>query len=80
MFISRRRKIVYYPQIVTQTIEVPGPTVEVPGPTVYMDNALLAKFDFATMQNMDLKQDGDYSIPISGGFTSATSAILKALA
>tara|TARA_R110000822_G_scaffold36822_6_gene103453 strand:+ start:1 stop:987 length:987 start_codon:yes stop_codon:yes gene_type:complete len=78
MFISRRRKIVYYPQIVTQTIEVPGTTVEVPGPTVYMDNALLAKFDFATMQNMDLKQDGDYSIPISGGFTSATSAILKA--
>ena len=79
MFLSRRRKIVYYPQIVYQNVEVPGPTVEVPGPTVYLDNALLAKFDFTTMQNMDLKQDGDYTIPISGGFTSSTSATLKAL-
>jgi hypothetical protein len=79
MFLSRRRKIVYYPQIVYQNVEVPGPTIQVPGPTVYLDNALLAKFDFTTMQNMDLKQDGDYTIPVSGGFTSATSATLKAL-
>lgn len=78
MFLSRRRKIIYYPQIVYQNVEVPGPTIEVPGPTVYMDNALLAKFDFTTMQDMDLKQDGDYSIPISGGFTTETSATLKA--
>ena len=81
MFIRRKKKIIQLPPV-TEYIQVPGPTVEVevqvPGPPVYVDNTLLAKFDFATMQNMDLKQDGDYSIPVSGGFTSATSAILKA--
>jgi hypothetical protein len=73
MFLSRRRKIVYVPGT-TQTVYV-----NVPGATTFIDGSLLAKFDFTTMQNMDLKQDGDYTIPVSGGFTSATSATLKAL-
>jgi hypothetical protein len=82
MFIRRKKKIIQLPAK-TEYIQVPGPTVEVQvpvqGPTVYVDNALLARFDFATMQNVDLKQDGDYTIPVSGGSTSSTSATLKAL-
>jgi hypothetical protein len=90
MFITRRKKkICYVPQIVTQTIEIPGPTVEVPGPTeyvnvnvpgptVYVTDGLLAKIDFTNIPAVDLKTDGDYPIAIASGSTTATTATLKA--
>ncbi len=66
----------------TVYVDVPGPTVEVPvyvdvpGPTVYVDN-ILAEFDFANVPDVDLKTNGDYVIPVTGGSTSATTAVLK---
>jgi hypothetical protein len=69
-------------KIVQQIVEVPGPTVEVPvyvdvpGPTVYVDN-ILAEFDLSGVPDVDLKTNGDYVIPVTGGSTSATTAILK---
>ena len=69
----------------TVYVDVPGPTVEVPvyvnvpGPTVYVDNSILAEFDFANVPNVDLKTNGDYVIPVTGGSTSATTAILKVM-
>ena len=88
MFLSRRRKVIEVPGP-TKTINVPGPTVyvDVPGPTItvnvpgpmqYIDGSLLAKFDFTNIPNVDLKQDGDYPIPVSSGSTTATTATLKA--
>jgi len=63
----------------TVHVNVPGPTqyVDVPGPTVYIDNSLLAEFDFSQMSDQNLKVDGDYQIPVTGGSTSATTATLK---
>jgi hypothetical protein len=65
----------------TQYVDVPGPTqyVDVPGPTVYIDNSLLAEFDFSQMPDQNLKVDGDYQIPVTGGSTSATTATIKAV-
>jgi hypothetical protein len=66
----------------TVYVDVPGPTVEVPvyvdvpGPTVYVDN-ILAEFDLSGVPDVDLKTNGDYVIPVTGGSTSATTAILK---
>jgi hypothetical protein len=63
----------------TVYVDVPGPTVEVPvpGPTVYLEKSLLAEFDFSQMSDQNLKVDGDYTIPVTGGSTSATTATLK---
>jgi hypothetical protein len=65
----------------TQYVDVPGPTVHinVPGPTVYIDNSLLAQFDFSQMPDQNLKVDGDYQIPVTGGSTSAQTATIKAV-
>lgn len=41
------------------------------------DTTLLAKFDFSQMPDQSLKTDGDYTIPVSSGSTSATTATLK---
>jgi hypothetical protein len=66
----------------TVYVDVPGPTVEVPvyvdvpGPTVYVDN-ILAEFDLSGVPDVDLKTNGDYVIPVTGGSTSATTAVLK---
>jgi hypothetical protein len=88
MFLSRRRKVIEVPGP-TKTVNVPGPTVyvdvpgptitvNVPGPTQYIDGSLLAKFDFTNIPNVDLKQDGDYPIPVASGSTTTTTATLKA--
>ena len=67
----------------TVYVDVPGPTVEVPvyvdvpGPTVYVDTSILAEFDLSNVPDVDLKTNGDYVIPVTGGSTSATTAILK---
>ena len=63
----------------TVYIDVPGPTVEVPvpGPTVYIDSSILAEFDLSNVPDVDLKTNGDYVIPVTGGSTSAQTAILK---
>jgi hypothetical protein len=65
----------------TQYVDVPGPTVHVnvPGPTVYIDKSLLAEFDFSQIPDQNLKVDGDYQIPVTGGSTSATTATIKAV-
>jgi hypothetical protein len=66
-------------------INVPGPTVEVPvyvdvpGPTVYIDSSVLAEFDLSVVPDVDLKTNGDYQIPVTGGSTSATTAVLKVM-
>ncbi len=67
----------------TVYVDVPGPTVEVPvyvdvpGPTVYVDTSILAEFDLSNVPDVDLKTNGDYVIPVTGGSTSAQTAILK---
>jgi hypothetical protein len=67
----------------TVYVDVPGPTVEVPvyvdvpGPTVYVDTSILAEFDLSNVPDVDLKTNGDYVIPVTGGSTSATTAVLK---
>jgi hypothetical protein len=67
----------------TVYVDVPGPTVEVPvyvdvpGPTVYVDTSILAEFDLSGVPDVDLKTNGDYVIPVTGGSTSATTAVLK---
>jgi len=65
----------------TQYVDVPGPTqyVDVPGPTVYVDNSVLAEFDLSVVPDVDLKTNGDYVIPVTGGSTSATTAVLKVM-
>jgi hypothetical protein len=50
--------------------------IQVPGETVYVDN-ILAEFDLSGVPDVDLKTNGDYVIPVTGGSTSATTAILK---
>lgn len=45
----------------------------VPGP----EGDALAYFDFSQIANIDMKATGTYSIPITGGSTSATSATVK---
>jgi hypothetical protein len=50
--------------------------VQVPGETVYVDN-ILAEFDLSGVPDVDLKTNGDYVIPVTGGSTSATTAVLK---
>ena len=49
-----------------------------PGPTVYVDN-LLAEFDLSNVPDVDLKTNGDYEIPVTGGSTSAQTAVLKVM-
>jgi len=67
----------------TVYVDVPGPTVEVPvyvdvpGPTVYVDTSILAEFDLSNVPDVDLKTNGDYVIPVTGGSTSAQTAVLK---
>jgi hypothetical protein len=64
----------------TVYVDVPGPTqyVDVPGPTVYIDN-ILAEFDLTNVPDVDLKANGDYVIPVTGGSTSAQTAVLKVM-
>lgn len=40
---------------------------------------LLAQFDFSQIPDQNLKVDGDYTIPVTGGSTSATTATIKAV-
>jgi len=61
------------PIIVSPSNPTPTPT---PTPT---SGDLLAEFDFSQIPNQNLKVDGDYIIPITGGFTSATTATIKAV-
>jgi len=51
--------------------QVSGPPV--PGP----EGDALAYFDFSTISNLDMKSAGTYSIPITGGSTSAASATVN---
>ena len=64
----------------TVYVDVPGETVyvDVPGETVYVDD-ILAEFDLSGVPDVDLKTNGDYVIPVTGGSTSATTAILKVM-
>lgn len=63
----------------TVYVDVPGETVyvDVPGPTVYVDTSILAEFDLSNVPDVDLKTNGDYVIPVTGGSTSAQTAVLK---
>ena len=47
------------------------------GPTPPPSTGALAIFDFSTMSNQDLKVNGSYTIPVSGGSTTATTAQIQ---
>jgi hypothetical protein len=47
------------------------------GPTPTPTSGALAIFDFSAMPNQDLKVTGSYTIPVSGGSTSATTAQIQ---
>lgn len=47
------------------------------GPAPVPTSGALAIFDFATMPNQNLKATGSYTIPVSGGSTSATTAQIQ---
>jgi len=58
------------------TIISAGPTPPTPTPS---SGDLLAQFDFSQIPNQNLKVDGDYTIPVTGGSTSAQTATIKAV-
>ena len=50
-----------------------------PAPSPGSGGDLLAQFDFSQMPDQNLKVDGDYTIPVTGGSTSAQTATIKAV-
>ena len=50
-----------------------------PTPVPSSGAGLLAEFDFSKIPDQNLKVDGDYTIPVTGGSTSATTATIKAV-
>jgi hypothetical protein len=50
-----------------------------PAPSPGSGGDLLAQFDFSKIGDQNLKVDGDYTIPVTGGSTSATTATIKAV-
>jgi hypothetical protein len=50
-----------------------------PAPSPGSGGDLLAQFDFSQIPDQNLKVDGDYTIPVTGGSTSATTATIKAV-
>ena len=50
-----------------------------PTPAPSSGAGLLAEFDFSKIPDQNLKVDGDYTIPVTGGSTSATTATIKAV-
>ena len=50
-----------------------------PTPVPTPSAGLLAQFDFSQIPDQNLKVDGDYTIPVTGGSTSAQTATIKAV-
>ena len=58
---------------------VVSPSNPTPAPAPGSAAGLLAEFDFSKIPDQNLKVDGDYTIPVTGGSTSATTATIKAV-